>query len=206
MAAPGTVGGAGSAGNTGNGWGDHREIRPLAGGGGQIDIRNVDPRDSIAMRGVGAPGSGDPRDLRMIDPRDPIRGDPRGISGRLNGTSEMWSHHPPIAHNQIQNINKMVGPGGVGSAGTNVTSSNIGPGVGVGAATGNIGNQWGAPQAVGVVGGSKDISKQITGWEEPSPPPQRRNIPNYDDGTSLWGQQARVPGGGGGVAMPTGRI
>lgn len=28
-----------------------------------------------------------------------------------------------------------------------------------------------------------------TGWEEPSPPAQRRNIPNYDDGTSLWGQQ-----------------
>lgn len=28
-----------------------------------------------------------------------------------------------------------------------------------------------------------------TGWEEPSPPAQKRNIPNYDDGTSLWGQQ-----------------
>lgn len=26
-----------------------------------------------------------------------------------------------------------------------------------------------------------------TGWEEPSPPSQRRNMPNYDDGTSLWG-------------------
>lgn len=25
------------------------------------------------------------------------------------------------------------------------------------------------------------------GWEEPSPPSQRRNMPNYDDGTSLWG-------------------
>lgn len=25
------------------------------------------------------------------------------------------------------------------------------------------------------------------GWEEPSPPSQRRNVPNYDDGTSLWG-------------------
>lgn len=25
------------------------------------------------------------------------------------------------------------------------------------------------------------------GWEEPSPPTQRRNVPNYDDGTSLWG-------------------
>lgn len=28
--------------------------------------------------------------------------------------------------------------------------------------------------------------KPPTGWEEPSPPAQRRNIPNYDDGTSLW--------------------
>lgn len=26
-----------------------------------------------------------------------------------------------------------------------------------------------------------------SGWEEPSPPSQRRNMPNYDDGTSLWG-------------------
>lgn len=25
------------------------------------------------------------------------------------------------------------------------------------------------------------------GWEEPSPPSQRRAMPNYDDGTSLWG-------------------
>lgn len=36
-----------------------------------------------------------------------------------------------------------------------------------------------------------------TGWEEPSPPSQRRNMPNYDDGTSLWGnpaQQGRVAG------------
>lgn len=28
-----------------------------------------------------------------------------------------------------------------------------------------------------------------SGWEEPSPPTQRRNIPNFDDGTSLWSQQ-----------------
>ncbi|KAH8395735.1 hypothetical protein KR222_007550 [Zaprionus bogoriensis] len=185
---PGSSGG--NVGNTGNGWGDPREIRPMA-SGGPMDIRNVDPRDPISMRAVGAP-PGDPRDLRMIDPRDPIRGDPRGISGRLNGTSEMWGHHPPLAHNQIQNITKMVCTPGVGTAGTAVSTSNIGPG-GVGAVSSNIGTQWGAAQAV--VGGPKDISKQITGWEEPSPPPQRRNIPNYDDGTSVWSQQTRVPGG-----------
>lgn len=192
MGAAGTVGGAsgGSVGNSGNGWGDPREIRPLA-GGGPMDIRNVDPRDPIPMRAVGAP-SGDPRDLRMIDPRDPIRGDPRGISGRLNGTSEMWGHHS-IPHNQIPNINKMVCPPSVGAAGVTASNSNIGPGS-VGSVSNNIGTQWGASQTV--VGGPKDISKQITGWEEPSPPPQRRTIPNYDDGTSLWGQQSRVPGGG----------
>ncbi|KAH8272446.1 hypothetical protein KR044_002972 [Drosophila immigrans] len=191
---PGTVGGSGgNVGNAGNGWGDPREIRPL-GGGGPMDIRSVDPRgDAITMRGVGAgPSGGDPRDIRMIDPRDPIRGDPRGISGRLNGTSEMWGHHQPMAHNQqLQTqINKMVGSG-VGAASANVTSSNLV----AGAVSSNLGGQWGSAQAVG---GPKDISKQITGWEEPSPPPQRRNLPNYDDGTSLWGQQqARVPGGGG---------
>ncbi|XP_034112021.1 protein Gawky isoform X1 [Drosophila albomicans] len=196
ITAPGTVGG--NVGNGGNGWGDPREIRPLGGGGGPMDIRNVDPRaDTIAMRGVGAgPSGGDPRDLRMIDPRDPIRGDPRGISGRLNGTSEMWGHHQPMAHNQqLQSqINKMVGSG-VGAAGGNVTSSNLV----AGAVSSNLGGQWGSAQAV--VGGPKDMTKQISGWEEPSPPPQRRNLPNYDDGTSLWGQQqARVPGGGGSSA------
>ena len=30
-------------------------------------------------------------------------------------------------------------------------------------------------------------SKGSNNWEEPSPPTQRRNMPNYDDGTSLWG-------------------
>ncbi|EDW83596.2 uncharacterized protein Dwil_GK13697, isoform C [Drosophila willistoni] len=209
------AGGGTNAGSAGNGWGDPREIRPLpggvGGGGGQMDIRNVDHRD--AMRGAGGSSapSGDPRDMRMIDPRDPIRGDPRGISGRLNGTSEMWGHHPQISHNQMQSINKMVGQV-VGAAGSSVgVGSAPGPGgpgpggpAGIGSAgvpgtgvSSNIGTQWGANQSVG---GPKDISKQISsGWEEPSPPPQRRNIPNYDDGTSLWGQQpARVPGGGGG--------
>ncbi|XP_023237816.1 protein Gawky-like isoform X5 [Centruroides sculpturatus] len=39
----------------------------------------------------------------------------------------------------------------------------------------------------------KDI--QPSGWEEPSPPTSRRPLPNYDDGTSLWGNpksQGRV--------------
>jgi len=95
------AGGSGNSSNTGNGWGDPREIRPLA-GGGSMDIRNVDHRGGNGSGGT----SSDPRDIRMIDPRDPIRGDPRGISGRLNGTSEMWGHHPQMSHNQIQNRNQ----------------------------------------------------------------------------------------------------
>lgn len=199
----GAVVGGGAA---GNGWGDPRDLRsgPL---GGPMDMRNVDPRDPMR-----AASAGDPRDLRMMDPRDPIRGDPRGISGRLNGNAELWGqHHPSMAHNQMQAINKMVGPG-VGAAGSGVTSAvvgggGVGGGIGPGGvnavpgAGGNVGSQWGSPQTVV---GPKDLasgSKQVSGWEEPSPPPQRRNIPNYDDGTSLWGgQQARVPGGGGGSA------
>ena len=43
----------------------------------------------------------------------------------------------------------------------------------------------------------KDMSghggKPNSGWEEPSPPAQRRNMPNYDDGTSLWGPQHTRP-------------
>ncbi|KAH8256375.1 hypothetical protein KR032_005303 [Drosophila birchii] len=182
--------GGSNATNTGNGWGDPREIRPLAGGGGggnnagagSMDVRGavVDHRGGT---GSGGGAANDPRDIRMIvDPmRDPIRGDPRGISGRLNGTSEMWGHHAQISHSQnMQNLNKMVAPTGVGTTG--------GGGVpGPNSVSSNIASQWGPPtQGVGVV---KDISKQISGWEEPSPPPQRRSIPNYDDGTSLWGQQ-----------------
>ncbi|XP_017051370.1 protein Gawky isoform X2 [Drosophila ficusphila] len=191
------AGGSGNSNSTGNGWGDPREIRPLP-GGGSMDIRNVDHRGG----GNGSGGAtSDPRDIRMIDPRDPIRGDPRGISGRLNGTSEMWGHHPQMSHNQIQNINKMVGQN-VATASTNVGGTS-GPGIGPGGAgpvpvSANIPTQWGPAQAVGVnVSGPKEVSKQISGWEEPSPPPQRRSIPNYDDGTSLWGQQTRVPGSSG---------
>ncbi|EDW99326.1 protein Gawky isoform X1 [Drosophila yakuba] len=184
------TGNSGNSSNTGNGWGDPREIRPLA-VGGSMDIRNVEHRGG---NGSGATSS-DPRDIRMIDPRDPIRGDPRGISGRLNGTSEMWGHHPQMSHNQLQGITKMVGQS-VATASTNVgtSGSGVGPGgPGPGPVSGNIPTQWGPAQPVSVgVSGPKDMSKQISGWEEPSPPPQRRSVPNYDDGTSLWGQQTRV--------------
>lgn len=55
-------------------------------------------------------------------------------------------------------------------------------------------NQWsGPPQKEMMPGGGKP-----TGWEEPSPPTQRRSVQNYDDGTSLWGNpgpnQRTMPG------------
>ncbi|XP_037820925.1 protein Gawky isoform X1 [Lucilia sericata] len=202
---PGTPG-AGGASGAGNGWGDPR-VGAMGGGGGPLDMRSVDPRDPMR-----AASAGDPRELRMLDPRDPIRGDPRGISGRLNGTSEMWGQHHPIAQHQMPGLNKM----GVG--GPNVSGvGNVGAAPGAGGLTGPssvgglnaagnvVGSQWGAPPQ-SVVGAPKDMVGSMapkppvsgSGWEEPSPPPQRRNIPNYDDGTSLWGQQSRVPGGVGG--------
>ncbi|CAA9997894.1 unnamed protein product [Nesidiocoris tenuis] len=49
-------------------------------------------------------------------------------------------------------------------------------------------NQWasgGGPQLKEL----PSVPKPNNGWEEPSPPVQRRNMPNYDDGTSLWGSQ-----------------
>lgn len=60
--------------------------------------------------------------------------------------------------------------------------------VGPGASGGALG-QW----APGTINNQpKDLPIQqhkSSGWEEPSPPTQRRNMPNFDDGTSLWGQQ-----------------
>lgn len=176
------TGATGAAGAGANAWGDPRDIR----GGAQIDIRNADPRD---LR----PAS----DLRLIDPRSEairdMRGDPRGISGRLNGTSEMWGQHHTLTHGQIS-MNKMVAPVAAVAA---VTAAAAGGGAGPGAVVGANNSQWAMSQPMGG-GGPKDIAMsggKPTGWEEPSPPAQRRNIPNYDDGTSLWGQQQRVAAG-----------
>ncbi|XP_055689927.1 protein Gawky isoform X3 [Lutzomyia longipalpis] len=177
-----------SGGAAGNAWQDPREMRgaPLS----------MDPREMRAP-------STDPRDMRMVDPREQIRdmrGDPRGISGRLNGASEMWGQHHALAaaahaaaaaaHGQMP-LNKIVsqGQGGqwVGGSGTQAPPKEMTP----------------------------SIAKP-SGWEEPSPPSQRRAVGNFDDGTSLWGQQggSRVPGvshwkenpemGRGGMMRPTG--
>ncbi|KAJ6641976.1 Protein Gawky [Pseudolycoriella hygida] len=169
----GNVGTAGvvGAGGTGaaNNWGDPREMRT---GANPMDLR-VDPRELRASGGTDPRAEACQRDMRMVDPRDQMRGDmrgdPRGISGRLNGTSEMWGQHHNLTHGSQMPLNKM----GVGPAA---------------AASGSAAGQWGGASQVP---GPKDLSamNKPTGWEEPSPPAQRRSMPNFDDGTSLWGQQ-----------------
>ncbi|XP_063980322.1 trinucleotide repeat-containing gene 6C protein isoform X2 [Diachasmimorpha longicaudata] len=165
---PNTPQWAGATGNqTASNWGDPR-IDPRD----PRDIRSVDPRE---MR--------DPRDHRMsMDPRehlrpmDPMARDPRmadmrgdirgGVSGRLNGASAdaMWGQPPGPPHHQMGHQH----PSGPPAKMLNASSM----------------NQWAAPPPKEMMPGKP------SGWEEPSPPAQRRNVPNYDDGTSLWGNPA----------------
>ncbi|KAL1116327.1 hypothetical protein AAG570_005822 [Ranatra chinensis] len=147
-------------------WGDQRDPRDIR----THDLRQmIDPRDHMRAPTMDHKGMGG-NDVLM--PRDS-----RG-SGRLNGASSdaaaIWGggggphHHMP--HHQ-----------------TKIPTQSNQPAV----------NQW--PGGGGGGGPPmKDMSglgggKPTTGWEEPSPPAQRRNMPNYDDGTSLWGPQHTRP-------------
>lgn len=110
----------------------------------------MDPRDMRPDLRDMRSATADP--MRMLDPREQMRlaggdmrGDPRGITGRLNGAGAeaFWGQAGPQAgaHHIAHHQGKLpMGPSG-----------------------GNA------------------------GWEEPSPPAQRRSMPNYDDGTLLWG-------------------
>lgn len=182
------------------------------GGGVNVNIPKKDEWGSNAVggassnwdpRGPSATGSG-PMDLRTMDPRAPgaidmrimdreqMQGNMRGVTGRLNGaTSEMWQQGGMPG---MPGINKTVGPnaGAAGAAGNNP--------------------EW--------IQGPKDLNQLInkpSGWDS-SPPAARRPIGaggNFDDGTSLWGQN-RGPGQDqmgrnnfgrnpiGGAAAPTG--
>jgi trinucleotide repeat-containing gene 6 protein len=123
-------------------------------GTGPVDIRNMDPRD--------------PRqpDMRMMENREQIQGNLRGVTGRLNGSTDMWQHGNMQG---MPGMNKIVNP----NASTGGNSNNP---------------QWPGSQI-----GPKDIDKP-GGWDS-SPTAARRPIggTNFDDGTSLWGQN-RVPG------------
>lgn len=128
-------------------------MRPNVGvGAGPIDMRNIDPRDPRA------PGT----DMRMMENREPgMQGNVRGVTGRLNGSTDMWQHGGmAAAHGGQVPMNKIVGPGA--------------------AAVNNP--QWPGSQ----VGGPKDVEMSKPGWGESSPPAARRPM-GGDDGTSLWG-------------------
>ncbi|CAH0563591.1 unnamed protein product [Brassicogethes aeneus] len=183
----GGVGGSNAVNQSGGGWGDPRGgggVGPDPRGPGVADMRGAVPGGASdgpgdgPMRGGGGPGGGPveaAQQMRMMDPMreqmrqlaagGDMRGDPRGITGRINagGAEAFWGQsggHPGAPH-QMHHQNKMpvVGPGGNGSG----------------------------------------------GWEEPSPPTQRRNMPNYDDGTSLWGNpQQGGKAGSHWKDMPTG--
>ncbi|KAK0168678.1 hypothetical protein PV327_002454 [Microctonus hyperodae] len=190
----------GNSNQTGSSWGDPR----------------IDPRDPRDMRSVDPREIRDPRDHRMsIDPRDhmrvmdpmardprmnDMRGDPRGISGRLNGasTDAMWGQPPGPPHHQMSHQHQSGPPAKM------LNPSSM--------------NQWGAAPPP-----KEMMSGKPSGWEEPSPPTQRRNtnvnVTNYDDGTSLWGNPAANQrgggggggggggcGGGGGGAMPGSKV
>ncbi|XP_012255062.2 protein Gawky isoform X3 [Athalia rosae] len=171
-------GGGGGGGGGGSSWGDPR-MDPRD----PRDLRSVDPREMRDPRDHRI--SLDPRDhMRVMDPmsRDPrmtdMRGDPRGISGRLNGASAdaMWGQPPGPPHHQMGGHQHPSGP-----PAKMVNASSM--------------NQWAAPPPKEMMPGKP------SGWEEPSPPTQRRNVPNYDDGTSLWGNPAPNP-----RAMPGSKV
>lgn len=128
------------SGSSGTNWGDMRgavggaaDPRDMARGGTMMEQRD-------SMRNVMDQHRG------MVGGDMMMRGDPRGISGRLNGAASegMWPQQPP--HHM-------------------------------------------PPAKPGVWPGGPPPKDKPNGWEEPSPPQQRRNIPNFDDGTSLWGTQ-----------------
>lgn len=141
--------------------------------GGPMDVRNMD------LRGDPRQASGGNVDMRMMEARDQMQGNVRGVTGRLSGP-DMWQQHSGMQG--MQNMNKIVGPNA--AAGGNANNS-----------------QWPGSQVGG--NGPKDIDMNVKpgGWEN-SPPSSRRPIgggggggSNFDDGTSLWGQQNRMPGG-----------
>ncbi|KAG5874249.1 hypothetical protein JTB14_027715 [Gonioctena quinquepunctata] len=170
----------GSGGNTNNGamWGGPKKENDWGTGAantGWGDPRSADPRQTVIdpreirpeLRDM-RPGNSDA--MRLLDPREQMRqmaggdmrGDPRGITGRLNGAGAeaFWGQGTPHANSQPMHHH---------------TKMPVAPG-------------------------------NTVGWDEPSPPSQRRNMPNYDDGTSLWGnpQQGGNMGRGNNTTGPPG--
>ncbi|XP_072152180.1 protein Gawky isoform X2 [Bemisia tabaci] len=137
----------------------------------------VDPRDQHRM------AVADHRGIGADDRIGLMRGDPRGISGRLNGAGgadpAMWGPAPPPQQPPAPHHPPPGPPPGPGQPPNKILPPAL---AGV--------NHWTGPNSNDMnmaAGGGKP-----NGWDEPSPPAQRRNMPNmpgYDDGTALWGNQ-----------------
>uniref|UniRef100_A0A182JP22 UBA domain-containing protein n=1 Tax=Anopheles christyi TaxID=43041 RepID=A0A182JP22_9DIPT len=165
-----TTGGNGAWGASGGGAADNRV------GGNQVAAGGLDPT-GLDMRNI--------RIASAMDSNREIRGDPRGISGRLNGNVGLWDQH------QMSSMQQKMPP--------TVTTPGT-PTGGVGGQGG--GGQWPSNNPLGsinngVAGGGGAGGKLVSGsgWDDPTAgggPPAvggvRRN--NMDDGTALWGQNA----------------
>lgn len=113
------------------------------------DQRNMPTGGAPGAAGGMEPTNIDMRNIRIsggMDGNREIRGDPRGISGRLNGNVNLWEQHqmPGMAPNKIPQVTTPVTPSGAG-----------GP--------------WPNNQLPG-------HNKMPSGWEEPSTQGVRRNV------------------------------
>ncbi|XP_053673775.1 protein Gawky-like [Anopheles nili] len=169
--------GAGSGASGAGGWGG-----PTT-GGGTADVGRVG--NQVSAGGLDPSGI-DMRNMRIangMDSNREIRGDPRGISGRLNGNVGLWDQH------QMAGMQQKLPP----TATTPGTPT--GPVVGAQGA-GGAGGQWPSNPLASVnngVGGGGGKLVAGSGWDDPNasggpPVGVRRN--NMDDGTALWGQNA----------------
>lgn len=137
-------------------------------------------------RHSGHVGGGDNRGVGMVgnENRPTARGwDDRNSNQLNNGSVDanpgMWNKPQPPPQQPPQQSQWGGGPPGPGP----VTQGHGNMGMGIGGGGGHGGHS-GMKDSIG--------SKQSgnSGWDDVSPPTQRRpvpNIPNYDDGTSLWG-------------------
>lgn len=69
----------------------------------------------------------------------------------------------------------------------------------------SVAPQWSGSGGINMQSAPKEMKP--SGWDEHSPPTQKRPVHNYDDGTAVWGnpsqmqQQQQAGGGGGGSAV-----
>ncbi|XP_050029860.2 protein Gawky isoform X2 [Dermacentor andersoni] len=167
-------------------WGSHTPTSHIGGTWGEED----EPPPSNMWTGVPTPS-------QQGGPRPSPEGPPswggehhRGGGGGGGGGEKHWSGGPPPPPGSSWG-----GPddrdsqGRVWGGGRPSHSMDDGPS----GAWGGGPKGAGPPPSVGTwspVGGPNG-KREPSGWEEPSPPPSRRPVTNYDDGTALWGNPTR---------------